>query len=116
MLLAIIVPLSLTIARRNPHFAPVSSVHLVRGMNPGTPVSTTTLNLTFHFTRPYRAKQPRPVALSGQCGLQPEQQRRDQFGHGRMDRHGPTELIEGCLRVDGIEDAVDSLVATCTEN
>ena len=57
-----------------------------------------------------------PTALSGRCGLQPEQQRRDKFGHGRMDRHGPTELIVGRLRIDGIEDAVDSLVAACTEN
>jgi len=69
-----------------------------------------------HFAHPYRAKQRRPVPSSGRCGLQPEQQRRDQLGHGRMDRHGPTELIVGSLRVDGIEDAVDSLVATCTEN
>ena len=33
--------------RRIFHFAPVRSFHLVRGMNPGTPVCTTVLNLTF---------------------------------------------------------------------
>src|SRR6516162_4036556 len=64
----------------------------------------------------FSASRDRATHSGGRCRLQAEQQRWDQFRHGRMNRHRPAELIVRGLCIDGIEDAVDRLVAAGAEN